>query len=388
LVGALETFFKKNKGKIVSEWVSLIRECSQTYAKRPEYEMAESFRKSFDANTAYISNSNPEPIDNHIDLIVGSRLNSGFDLDDIQTAMELFRTVTRPLMLREIPRDNLSECLEKMDYCVDYSIRCLIKRYRKHYEAETRNANMMLSEALVELKVERNNAMAANVLKDQFLANLSHELKTPLTSIIGFSKALMSSPAEQPSVKGKMKVIYDQGRNLLRLINTLLTIAEINSGIAKLGRDAIDMRDMAELAMHGIQKLKDADGRIINFIPCDKELLVIGDSEKLFAVVFELIINGLKFSEPNGDVTVRCAENKGNAAVSVSDKGIGIEAVDIKRMFDPFCQMDGSSTRRYNGSGIGLTMIKKVVELHNGTIAVESVPGKGSTFTIEIPLAR
>lgn len=381
-------FLKKNKDNILREWVSRVRKCSPTYSKRPEYETTENFRTSFDANVALICDNDTSKIDAHLDRIVGARLGSGFNLGDIFSAIELFRTVSRPFIIKDVRLDKLSEALEKVDSCVEYSILGLFKRYRAYYEEEAKNSNKMLSDALVELKVERNNAMAAGVLKDQFLANLSHELKTPLTSIIGFSKALMNSPSEQPPIKEKMRIIYDQGRTLLRLINTLLTISEINSGTAKIGRDAVDIRDITEMVVQGVKKLPDGEGRKIEFIGDAGEFVVIGDSEKLFSAFSELIINALKFSEPNGEVTVRCFKAEGNVSISVKDNGIGINADDFKIIFDPFYQADGSLTRKYGGNGIGLTLLKKVVVLHGGTVGVESVQGKGSTFTVEIPLAK
>jgi signal transduction histidine kinase len=316
------------------------------------------------------------------------RYDAGFDLQEVQEAVELFRPLSRRCVLRDVPKEQVAECLDLLDECVGFSQKLLDKNFRSHYEQEAKSMTNDLLNTMEELKAERNNAMAANALKDQFLANLSHELKTPLTAIIGFSKALISSGDEFPAMKDKLRIIYERGRTLLRLINTLLMIAEINAGIVRVSRDALDLKDIADLVCKGIKGLKEMEARGVTFSCDEKELVVIGDSEKLYALIYELVYNGLKFSEPSGEVFVACKRAGDKAVISVTDNGIGIEAGELGKIFDPFYQMDGSITRRYNGSGIGLTMIKKVAELHDGAVKVESTIGKGSTFSIELPLAK
>jgi len=383
---ALKALLKDNGKLIVGNWVRLIRERSETYGKAPESEIAENFHKVFDANVLYMFDGDPAPLEELVGKVVHERFDAGFSVVDVQEAMELFRTVTRPLILEKIPQKHVSRSLDLLDKCVSYSLRRLMAKFHAQGEAEAKYVNDILRGMLEDLKTERNNAMTASVLKDEFLANVSHELKTPLTSIMGFSKMMMTSE-EQPALKEKAKIIYDQGRTLLRLINTLLLIAEINAGLVKMAMDAVDVRDVADMALQGIKNLKEMEGRKIEFTRGDEKLVVIGDSERLTAVFFELIYNGLKFSEPNGKVWVKVGKEKGKASLKVSDDGVGIDQPDINRIFAPFYQKDGSTTRRFGGSGLGLTMIKKVVELHGGTVTVESAPGKGSTFGIELPLA-
>ncbi|MBI5178245.1 MAG: sensor histidine kinase [Nitrospinae bacterium] len=384
----LEAVLKKNRETVVREWTRLLRESSEAYRRRPDFELRENIRASFDASMAFMFRNDRAPLHRQVTQIVERRLKAKFSVTEVQTAIEIFRTVTRPMIIAGVPRERLNDCLAIVDDCVSYSIRLFSEKYQAQQELDARYMNQALTETLSELKQEKDNAMAANVLKDEFLANVSHELKTPLTSIIGFSKILMDTGGEQMPGKEKLRIIYEQGRALLRMINTLLLISEINSGMARLSRDAVAMKDIAELAVQNIKKLKIAEEHPIRFAVADDLPIIIGDSEKLVAVVFELILNGLKFSEPGSEVAVDCRPQNGGVAISVRDYGIGMDVEATKRIFSPFFQLDGSITRKFGGNGLGLTMIQKVVELHNGKVSVESHPGKGTTFTVELPVIQ
>ncbi|MBI3793617.1 MAG: HAMP domain-containing histidine kinase [Nitrospinae bacterium] len=385
--GRFETVLKNNRDKIIREWTGFVQNNDGPYARRPAYEIAADLRSLFDAYFAFMFKNDKLTIEAHVGRIMHSRFDAGFDLLEIQRAMRHFRRLVRRYVLLYVEREYAAECLDILDDCVSNASRMLVSDFRQHYEQKGRFMTATLLDTMEKLKVERNNAITANALKDQFLANLSHELKTPLTAIIGFSKALFSAGNEYPAIKDKLRIIYERGRTLLRLINTLLMVAEINAGLVRLRRDAVDVRDIAELVVKEIKGLREMESRDVSFSAGGEELVVLGDSDKLFALIYELVFNGLKFSEPNGGVSVSCKRNGKNAVVSVTDNGIGIECSELTKIFDQFYQMDGTITRKYNGSGIGLAMIKKVTEMHDGTVKVESSPGMGSTFSIEIPTA-
>ncbi len=382
----LEELLQRNSELLLRNYVSKLQKLSETYRRRPEYELRQTGRAALEAIVTFMIRRNREPMDRFIDYIVQARSNAGFKLAEVQEAFQAFRDIVRPLIVEHMPREDLNAALELVEECSNYSIRRFSEKYQASQEREQLAVNLMLSSALEDLKRERTNAMAANRLKDQFLANVSHELKTPLTGIIGFSKILMETEEQDPKARDKLRVIYEQGRTLLRMINTLLMIAEINAGSIQISRDAVEFKDLVDLAIQNARKLKIAENHPINFTAEEGMPIVICDSEKMLAVIFELLVNSFKFSEPGAEVAVSLRRRGDGMVFAVKDEGVGINAEELNHIFSPFYQLDGSITRKYGGNGLGLTMIKKVVELHKGAVSVESNVGKGSTFSVVIPL--
>ncbi|MBI5636381.1 MAG: HAMP domain-containing histidine kinase [Nitrospinae bacterium] len=384
----LEELLHRHGDALLRRYVARLQGISESYRRRPEYELRQTGKAAFDASISFMLRRTPDPMNRFIDDIVQKRSAAGFKLEEVQEAFQIFRDVVRPVIVGHMPREEINAALELVDECANYSIRRFSGKFQVRQENDMRAVNLMLSAALEDLKRERFNAVAANRLKDQFLANVSHELKTPLTGIIGFSKILMGMEDRDQKTKDKLRVIHEQGRALLRMINTLLLISEINAGGIQISRDAVDFRDLVDLAVQNVKKLKIAENHAIIFTAEEDLPIVICDSEKMMEVVFELLLNSLKFSEPGAGVNLRLRRNGGQMALEVIDEGVGIDAEEFNRIFSPFYQLDGSITRKYGGNGLGLTMIKKVVELHNGSISVASNPGKGSTFTVVIPLVQ
>ncbi len=388
MLNRLDELLHRHGDTILRQYVARLQRISESYRRCPEYELRQTGKTALDASLSFILRGDTGPINRFIDDIVQKRSDAGFKLEEVQEAFQAFRDVTRPIIVGHMPHEEINAALELVDDCANYTIRRFSRKFLARQESETRAVNLMLSAALEDLKRERTNAMAANRLKDQFLANVSHELKTPLTGIIGFSKILMGMESGDQKTKDKLRVIHEQGRSLLRMINTLLLISEINAGAIQISRDAVDFRDLVDLAIQNIKKLKIAENHAISFAVEGDTPIVICDSEKMMEVVFELLLNSLKFSEPEAEVRLRLWHNGDQMTLEVVDEGVGIDAEEFNRIFSAFYQLDGSITRKYGGNGLGLTMIKKVVELHNGSINVASNPGKGSTFTVAIPLAQ
>lgn len=386
MLGKMETLLLKRRDAILADYIVRLRGLSESYRRRPEAELRQTTRAAYDAALAFMFRGDPKPMDRFVELLVEKRLKAQFKLSEVQRAFSGLRNAIVPALLREIPKDGLGCCLATLDECADYAIGLFSEKFQLRHEADQVRANLALSAALDELRREKNNVLSANRLKDEFLANLSHELKTPLTGIIGFSKIMMDAPADDPKRTDKLRIVHEQGKALLRLINTLLVIAEIDAGLVRVSRDAVEFKDIVEMAVKNIQKLKVAEGHPINISLGKKMPPVICDTEKMTDVVFELLLNSLKFSEPGGKIDISADCSGENLTLSICDQGVGIDAQEMDRIFSPFYQQDGSITRRSGGNGLGLTMIKKVVELHRGRITVASNPGKGSTFTIVAPL--
>jgi two-component system sensor histidine kinase/response regulator len=235
-------------------------------------------------------------------------------------------------------------------------------------------------------------AEAANLCKSEFLNNMSHELLTPLTCIIGLSSTLQKCSATSnflPPDKQKhyLKVIQDNGNKLLELINDLLNFSQISAGKAVLD---IKQFSLKYLCNHVLEIIKmEAETKEINLILemkiTEKDHYFYADYDRVQQILLYLLKNALKFTPEQGAVTLRLWKEGSQVIFQVEDTGIGIPAQKIPLLFEKFTQLDGSRKRRYGGMGLGLALTKQLVELHRGTIEVESCLDKGSIFTVRLP---
>ncbi|REJ57248.1 MAG: GAF domain-containing protein [Microcystis aeruginosa TA09] len=235
-------------------------------------------------------------------------------------------------------------------------------------------------------------AEAANLCKSEFLNNMSHELLTPLTCIIGLSSTLQKCSAASnflPPDKQKqyLKVIQDNGNKLLELINDLLNFSQVSAGKAVLD---IKQFSLKYLCNHVLEIIKmEAEIKGINLILemkiTEKEHYFYADYDRVQQILLYLLKNALKFTPEQGAVTLRLWKEGSQVIFQVEDTGIGIPAQKIPLLFEKFTQLDGSRKRRYGGMGLGLALTKQLVELHCGTIEVESCLDKGSIFTVRLP---
>jgi PAS domain S-box-containing protein len=224
-------------------------------------------------------------------------------------------------------------------------------------------------------------------LKQEFLANMSHELRTPLNSIIGYSEVLLDGVDGELSEEAieDIQAIYGSGKHLLSIINEILDLAKIEAGQMQLSRKPMDVVDVLADIVHSSQILAKKKGLDLRLELESQTGIVDGDRVRLNQVMLNLVSNAIKFTE-TGEVVVSFAVRDGMAEVSVRDTGIGMSKADLGLIFERFRQVDGSSTRRAGGSGLGLTITRQLVEMHGGSISVQSELGKGSTFTFTLPL--
>ncbi|AFV24460.1 sensory transduction histidine kinase [Methanolobus psychrophilus R15] len=230
-------------------------------------------------------------------------------------------------------------------------------------------------------------AESANRSKSEFLASMSHELRTPLNSIIGFSDMLSEGYAGSLSdIQRKYsQYISTSGKYLLTLINNILDIAKIENGKMELEPEHFTMdevfEDAEKLAGHLARK-KNIKLQIQKL----ENIEIVADKIKIKQIIYNLLSNAIKFTPDNGEVNLLAAVTHNKIKISVRDTGIGISEEDLDQLFMPFKQIDSQLSRQYNGSGLGLSIVKKLVELHDGDISVKSEVGKGSTFAFTIPL--
>jgi PAS domain S-box-containing protein len=231
-------------------------------------------------------------------------------------------------------------------------------------------------------------AETASRTKSEFLANMSHELRTPLNSIIGFSDALMEGYFGElnPKQLRYIQNVSNSGRHLLNLINDILDISKVEAGKMKLFPECIEVDYILEEMISLVQPIA-ADKQIVLNINKDPQLqTLLADKAKIKQILYNLLGNAIKFTHNGGSVSIHADIKDGMARFSIIDTGIGIAPEDIKKLFRPFTQLDASVSKRYEGTGLGLALVKELVELHGGRICVESEVGKGSNFTFELPL--
>src|SRR6266566_1601220 len=233
----------------------------------------------------------------------------------------------------------------------------------------------------------------ANRLKDQFLANVSHELRTPLNSVIGFSDLLLSPDSVvgplTDTQRDYLETIARNGRHLLHLINELLDLSKIAAGRMQLYRERLDIEALLREAAASVHAQLEARRHTLAIDPPGEPVPVDADHVRLRQVLLNLLSNAIKFTPEGGGVTVvaRLEDTGQRVRVAVTDTGIGIAPHDQARLFQEFVQLDGGPSRRYEGSGLGLALSKRLVELHGGRIGVKSELGKGSTFWFTLPRA-
>jgi signal transduction histidine kinase len=223
--------------------------------------------------------------------------------------------------------------------------------------------------------------------KSQFVANMSHELRTPLAAILGFAELMQEGFYEPPGAKSldALTRIRSNGRHLLGLINTVLDIAKIESGQFSLNLGEYAIENVVESVRAATEAL--AEAKKLGFkTDVAKPLPIgIGDEQRLTQVLLNLVGNAIKFTD-KGEVRISATAVNSHFAVRVTDTGPGIPLEEQKRIFEQFHQVDSSNTKAKGGTGLGLAIAKQIVEMHGGRIWVESSPGEGATFQMQLPI--
>jgi PAS domain S-box-containing protein len=242
-------------------------------------------------------------------------------------------------------------------------------------------------EKLIQAKLEADEA---NNSKSEFLANMSHELRTPLNSIIGFSDLLLEKVFGELNEKQLRYVsnISTSGKHLLALINDILDLSKVEAGKMELHYSEFSIDSVFEEVKSVFSPLVQVKSLELTINIESGFTTLEADRGRLIQILYNLISNAIKFTPNGGKVSIYCKKSGNKALISVTDTGIGISAEDQVKLFQPFTQLDASATKQYCGTGLGLALVKKIVNLHQGNIWVESDTGKGSNFTFVIPLRK
>jgi PAS domain S-box-containing protein len=251
---------------------------------------------------------------------------------------------------------------------------------RKHAEEERR---LLLASA----QAARAEADTANSIKDEFLATVSHELRTPLTSILGWSEMLVSGKLNQQDSKRAAETILRNARAQREIIDDLLDISRIITGKLRLDVSSVEMDRLIETVIEGVRPAADARSIHLRTVIDPQIDPLSGDPDRLQQIIWNLLSNAIKFTPEGGRVEVRLERRDSQVEITISDTGQGIDPELLLHVFDRFRQFDSSSRRRHGGLGLGLSIVRQLVELHGGTVTAESPgAGAGTTFKVILPV--
>ena len=248
--------------------------------------------------------------------------------------------------------------------------------YKKRYEKAILNA--------------MHNAEEASKIKTHFISNISHELKTPINVIMSAIQLINYNTKESPSYsknKNTLAIIDDNCKRLLRLINNLIDVQKHELDDTKLNLSAVNVVNLIEMLVASVVPYAESKNLNLIFDTNKEDVILKVDADKLERIMLNLLSNAIKFSKPNGEIRVTL-NFEDCLYISVTDNGIGIAKENLNKIFDKFTQLDTSFSRKNEGSGIGLSIVKSFVLLHNGKISVKSELNKGTSFLIELPLTE
>jgi cell cycle sensor histidine kinase DivJ len=236
----------------------------------------------------------------------------------------------------------------------------------------------------------RDAAEGANKAKSSFLANMSHELRTPLNAIIGFSEVMtheMFGPVGSPRYLEYAKLINESGGHLLELINGILDMSKIEAGKFDLSEEMFDLAETADQAARFVKLQADRKGVVLKLGIAADAKTIFADRRAIKQIIVNLLTNGTKFTPRGGEVRISASRTPGGIQIAVTDTGIGIGPEDVKRLGQPFEQVDGAHTRTQEGTGLGLALVKAFAAMHGGEAKIQSTLGEGTTVSVTLPYA-
>ncbi len=303
-------------------------------------------------------------------------------------------------LLNKLNGDNFSEADERLTATLVTQVAIAYENARLYSDAqlhatelqmeiaERKQAEEERAQLLVREQSARADAEQANRTKDEFLATLSHELRTPLSAILGWSHLVRTGKLDQLQMTRAFETIERNARSQSQLIDDLLDVSRIITGKLQIELRPVNLSTVIEIAIDAVRPTFEAKDIQFETVMDAPAYLVPGDANRLQQIFWNLFSNAVKFTPPGGRVRVEVERVKPQARVSVSDSGIGIKPDFLPYIFDRFRQADGSTTRVHGGLGLGLSIVKHLVQLHQGTVEVESKGAdQGATFTVSLPLA-
>ncbi len=266
---------------------------------------------------------------------------------------------------------------------LDQAVTEQIIQLRSALQAANRTLERRVEERTAELQMALERVSELSQLKANFISNISHELRTPLTHVKGYLELLITESLGKITDEQKhaLHVTQQSTNNLESLIEDLIMVSLASRGEMSLKQEAVDLRRIASLVVKSSAEKAQKRGVTLHVMADEDVPSVQADPQKIAWVLNHLIDNGIKFTPSGGRVIVNLKrEGENLVVITVTDTGIGIPAERQKDIFEPFHQLDGSSTRRYGGTGLGLSLVREIIEAHGSMIEVQSLEGRGSSF--------
>lgn len=267
----------------------------------------------------------------------------------------------------------------------------IIDRKRAEFMLEKERVDLALrvEERTAELRAANKELERANQLKDEFLASMSHELRTPLNAVLGLTESLLEGVYGDVSERQKkaLQIIDESGRHLRTLIDDILDLSKIGAGKLTLAIEPVAVQDVCTSSLNSIREAAEKKKIIISAKIAPEVTTIPADQRRLKQILVNLLSNAVKFTPEGGKIglTVRGHQMEDVVQFTVWDTGIGISETQMPYLFQPFVQLDSKLSRRYSGTGLGLTLVQRMTEMHGGSVSVFSTPGEGSQFTITLP---
>jgi signal transduction histidine kinase len=310
------------------------------------------------------------------------RAGSGLDLDSVVAEYRALRASVLRLWRESGPTPDVSDIddLTRFNESIDQSLTEAVRGYVQHVERE--RGVLMENE-----QAARTEAEAANRAKDVFLATLSHEMRTPLSAIAGWTSILRIKGCAQKDLDEGLDVIERNTRAQVRLIEDILDVSRIVSGKLRIDVRRCELTEVINEAVHAVRPAAEARGIELDVQLDRAASAVSGDAMRLQQVVWNLVSNAVKFTSKGGRASVTLARDGSAVRIQVSDSGQGISPELLPYVFERFRQADGGTRRQFGGLGLGLSIVKHIVEQHGGTVeAMSPGAGCGATFTVRLPI--
>lgn len=245
---------------------------------------------------------------------------------------------------------------------------------------------------LDELRIAKEEAETLSRAKSDFVANMSHEFRTPLNAILGFSQIIMDEvhgPVHPPQYREYGGFVHDAGNHLLGLVNNVLDLSRIEAGHMELRREGVDITQVIAECCKLVDPMVKAGGLTLTNLTQPDLPIIFADAVRMRQIILNLMSNAIKFTPSGGTVTVSgSTTDQHDVLIEVSDTGCGMPPEDIERAQEPFQRLEGAHTRRVEGSGLGLFLVKRLTELHGGSLNLTSEPGNGTTARVILPAER
>ena len=284
-------------------------------------------------------------------------------------------------------RRRAKEAIRHYEECLRTQIHEL-ENNKKIMQQQASEVNAMIGDLIS----ARDEAEKANRVKTEFLANVSHELRTPLNAILGFSEAIENEtfgPIGNPQYKDYVNYISTSGKHLLSLINDVLDLSRVEVGKQKINEEEIKVIPVISNVLSIIKRYPGGDKRDITLTPQKSNFTLLADERAFKQIMLNILSNAVKFTPDNGKIKIKVSSTpKKELLIEVSDNGIGIPKHKLNDLFQPFSQVENIMTREHEGSGLGLVLIRKLVELHGGRVWIESEERKGCTVFVLFPKNR